>query len=302
MPREAMHWYIAQQALEASTSMPFVIDRNAYFLGAMAPDAGYFYLEGRGDTTFPERLHGKDGEDTWEPVRIGCTRIKNDRQKSFLLGYMSHVITDAIFHPAIYYITGNYYDADATRRYAAVKNHRLLETKLDCWVRARYPQTSLPFYVKDLWKSVDELSDMSTLLACEYFTTEQLVSSFQSFGSSQYKFLSPFIGAFVRIGKSFSERMRDLDSLFAFGRATALEEFDAPFSYRQPVTGELFQSVTWHQLIKQAVERHHDPYAAFFQSLSHGTIFCEGEVGPSLNFGLPGVSITQARYFASESQ
>ena len=63
-----------------------------------------------------------------------------------------------------------------------------------------------------------------------------------------------------------------------------------------------FQSVTWHQLMGQAIERHHELFAAFLESVVHGTSFCEGEVGPSLNFGLPGVSITQARYFASESQ
>jgi hypothetical protein len=299
MPREAMHWYIAQQALDAYSSVPFVLERNAYFLGAMAPDAGYFYLEGRGDTAFPERLHGKDGEDTWDPLRLALQRTKSDLHKSFLLGYMSHVITDAIFHPAVYYITGNYYDVDEAKRLTAVKNHRLLETKLDCWIRARYPQTSLPRYVKDLWKSVDELTAVSALLACEIFTTEQLVASFQSFGSSQYKFLSPLIGAFVRVSTGVSERMRDLDSLFAFGRSSGLEQFDQPFSYRQPITGELFQTVTWHQLIEQAVAEHQQYFPKFFQSLLQGTIFCEGEVGPSLNFGLPSVSIKQARYFAS---
>ncbi len=77
MPREVAHWKILQLAAEKlrhagaeHTAALLEVNKGAAFLGAMAPDVPYYYRFG--GTAFQdaaEKMHGKDGEDTFEALR-----------------------------------------------------------------------------------------------------------------------------------------------------------------------------------------------------------------------------------------
>lgn len=297
MPREAVHWFVALKALE-QVSAGINVDKKAYLLGAMAPDAGYFYLNGKGDNHFPEMLHGKNGEDTWAPVRSAMKRCSTDYQRSFILGFISHVVTDSIFHPAVYFLTGNYNDSNPRRRTRAVVHHRLIETRLDAWMRKKIAGKEVPVYVQEVMGSKEELKELCALFSTNDFSTEQLVFSFEDFAEAQHKFLSTSVGFAVRGLSLFSNTIKELDALFSFGRWGQLEPFEETFSYKNPVTGDEHVGVTWRSLLDRASAEHCRVYKEFNQAITTGAVFLQDEVGPSLNFGIPSAPIELARFFS----
>jgi hypothetical protein len=297
MPREVVHWVVALKALELVSS-GINVDKKAYLLGAMAPDAGYFYLNGKGDNHFPEMLHGKNGEDTWLPVRIAMERCSTDYQRSFILGFISHVITDSVFHPAVYFLTGNYYDSDPQRRFRAVRNHRLIETRMDAWARKNVASKDVPVLVRDVMGTPQELKELCALFSNKDFSTEQLALSFEDFAEAQHKFLSTSVGMVVRGLSFFSSGLKELDALFSFARWGHLEAFEETFSYKNPVTGDEHRGVTWRSLLDRASEEHCRVYKKFVQAISERTDFLPDEAGPSLNFGIPSTPIQSGRFFS----
>ena len=176
MPREQVHWEILESAalrLEAQGGAESgVVDalrtaRAAGYLGAMAPDAPYYYRMGASSfVEVAERLHGTRGEDTLafprELVR-GAMALppSHARQTRMALavGWLSHVATDSIFHPAVFHLTGNYYDPDPEERLRARRRHNAFEVFLDSWWEARIPTprtyTSMRSVLRALGGNVD---------------------------------------------------------------------------------------------------------------------------------------------------
>ncbi|MEX2528942.1 MAG: zinc dependent phospholipase C family protein [Gemmatimonadota bacterium] len=154
MPREQVHWEIFESAarqLEAGGEENSAVGealaraRAAGHLGAMAPDAPYYYRLGASSfVEVAERLHGTRGEDTLafprELVRGALALpLSEARQARMALavGWVSHVATDSIFHPAIFHLTGNYYDPDPEEQLRARRRHNAFEVFLDSWWEAR---------------------------------------------------------------------------------------------------------------------------------------------------------------------
>jgi hypothetical protein len=78
-----------------------------------------------------DALHGKEGNNTAEVIFSMLDSSGKTRDLGFALGYITHCALDMVFHPVIYFLSGNYYDEDAGKRERAVAGHRTLETRLD---------------------------------------------------------------------------------------------------------------------------------------------------------------------------
>lgn len=156
MPREQVHWEIFESValrLESHAGGGAgVVEalgraRAAGYLGAMAPDAPYYYRLGASSfVEVAERLHGTRGEDTLafprELVRGALALPPSEERQTRLalaVGWLSHVATDSIFHPAIFHLTGNYYDPDPDEQLQARRRHNAFEVFLDSWWEARIP-------------------------------------------------------------------------------------------------------------------------------------------------------------------
>jgi hypothetical protein len=105
-------------------------DMPHYLLGSISPDI--FYYSGKESLEkISEFFHGKTGNPTNVPIISMLEAASGPKDISFILGYITHCALDITFHPAIYYLSGNYYNEDPAKRMQAIYMHRHLETCVD---------------------------------------------------------------------------------------------------------------------------------------------------------------------------
>lgn len=317
MPREMVHWLVAERAATLLASGPFgpALSRcpNGLRLGAVYHDL-LFYLRGEHPQALvelPHRLHGAKGEDTFELPRLYAAHMFAQRAQplptAFFVGLVAHIFADAILHPLVYFFTGNYYDADPVRRSAAVRRHRTLEVLLDMValgglaglegrslrvvVGALEGPLSLacPPEITARLAGVDApAAAKAQLAALDTYCTVQSLSRIQS------------LARFVRELEGWlPAKARELAALFyapqLWDRRAAVE---GPLSYRNPATGE-----QTNQTLAGLMELAATHTARFCASQAPG-LTARGELtatgpGPSLDMGLPGASTARARHFSA---
>ena len=161
---------------------------------------------------FGSTLHGEYGEDTLEPL-VNLARaileIKEQRQQqvywAVLLGMLSHYATDVIFHPLVYYFTGNYFDQDPAKRKEAQTRHHIFEVYLDSWIRPRarkWHSYKFANVVKALGKDLDSIvkllgGNLRPDIEDRDWSNEW-ATSFRHMAISQGLFRSPLMGFLVR--------------------------------------------------------------------------------------------------------
>lgn len=131
MPKENTHIFFAYNLLQefedSETRQAISRHISTYLLGAISPDTFYYSRH----ATISDYLHGKDGNPTNALTLEMIERARDEMDLVFVLGYLTHCALDIVFHPVIYYLSGNYYDKDPAKRDQAVYTHRHLETCLD---------------------------------------------------------------------------------------------------------------------------------------------------------------------------
>jgi len=317
MPKEIVHWMVAARSAELLSGGPFApaLARcpNALRLGAVYHDI-LFYLRGEhpaGLKSLPHRLHGSHGEDSFYLLRMQAAHLHARKSEplptAFFVGLASHIFADATLHPLIYHLTGNYYDPDAQRRTGAIRRHRALEGLLDM-VAAGGPEGVLD---QSLRAVVDALEgplalacppeNLARLAGCDAAAASKgLAESLATFCTMQNLMRMPTL---ARLLWDFSGLMpgslRELAALFY---APQLYEQQGAVSgrlrFQNPATGEAHQG-SLLELMELAARR----TAAFCTAqaphiAARGALADEG-VGPSLDMGLPGVPVTEARFFAA---
>lgn len=144
MPKENTHLLLINGVIDAMdcSEIKGILKANYESLcfGGIVADT-FFYSANKDVVQIAEELHGKEGERTNGLTFELLDHARRHRCEKVLcmsMGYISHCVFDMIFHPVIYYLTGNYYDKDATKSDQAVYRHRLLETKLDKHINNKY--------------------------------------------------------------------------------------------------------------------------------------------------------------------
>jgi hypothetical protein len=160
MPKEITHWLIADAVVRRLATAPpneqqpndvafdatfdATFDKTMVRLGATFHDVMYYVPRAKGYEPFfhvADILHGSRGEDTFELVRlVGQDIVKNTDKpslqaalRSFLLGLVTHICADTLFHPLIYWASGNWHGKNL---FAAQREHRILETAIDLYFTA----------------------------------------------------------------------------------------------------------------------------------------------------------------------
>jgi len=134
MAKENTHLWFAYDLLKDYPGTDMIKDISnhlwQYLLGAVIPDTFYY---GAGDhlVRISEHFHGKEGNPTNTSIFRVLDAARDARDVAFILGYITHCALDITLHPVIYYLSGNYYDADPEKKSQAVYRHRHLETCLD---------------------------------------------------------------------------------------------------------------------------------------------------------------------------
>lgn len=131
MPKENTHVFLAHAILSTIEDHEIRHTLSAqlapFLLGSIIPDTMYYSPH----ASVSDTLHGKDGNPTNFLLPDMLGPAGSNRDLAFGCGYLTHCALDIVFHPVVYYLSGNYYDPDPHKRAHAVYMHRHIETCLD---------------------------------------------------------------------------------------------------------------------------------------------------------------------------
>ncbi|MGC9325712.1 MAG: zinc dependent phospholipase C family protein [Desulfomonilia bacterium] len=134
MPKENTHLYFAHRLLEDFRETELLreisLHIDSYYLGSIIPDT-FFYSSNPALEAVSEFIHGKEGNPTNTMILDVLDRGARGNDLVLILGFITHCALDIVFHPVIYYLSGNYYDTDPERKSRAAYMHRHIETCLD---------------------------------------------------------------------------------------------------------------------------------------------------------------------------
>lgn len=324
MPKEIVHWMVAERAGRLLADSPFApaLARcpGGLKLGAVLHDT-LFYLRGEhpaGMKALPHRLHASHGEDSFDILRLQAAHVRENAGKplpaAVFVGLCSHIFADAELHPLVYHLTGNYYDPDERARTLAVQRHRALEALLDM-VAAEAggsggggAEAVLDQSLKALVAGLEgplELAwpaaNLARLAGCQPEAAKKaLLESLDTYQTMQGLCRVQFLARLLRdLSPLLPAQAREIAALFY---APQLYEQRAAVSgamgYRHPVTGEGLRA-SLPELMERAARRTADFCRAQAASMAARGELAAREPGPSLDMGLPGVPVSRASHFAA---
>lgn len=330
MPKEIVHWMVAERAAQLLADSPFapalVRCPNGLKLGAVLHDT-LFYLRGEhpaGMKNLPHRLHGSHGEDSFDILRLQAAHMRQNADQplpaAVFVGLASHIFADVNMHPMIYHLTGNYYAQDERARTSAVQHHRALEGLLDMVaVESALAASPLGGGVKGpdavLNKSLKLLvaglegplelawpsANLARLAGCQPEGAKKaLLDSLDTYQTMQGLFRMQFLARLLRdLAPVLPAQACEIVALFY---APQLYEQRAAVSgsigYRHPVTGENLRA-SLAELMERAARQTADFCRAQAEAIARRGELAAQDPGPTLDMGLPGVPVSQARFFAA---
>lgn len=272
MPRESSHIYLANKLLHKLPEL----DREIFLIGSVIHDSPYFLKSGE---ALGYKLHGADGEDTIKPIVEIARRSGSFDGLSLACGMLSHVALDQIFHPAVYYFTGNYLATDPKQRKRAQSAHRRFEVKLDLSLPESQPMLHR-ILSRETLKTVIELLPP----VIKWKRAISLHSRVDRLSRSRP------IGRILKLSeKRLPKPIRELLTLSFIGQIPLDREH--PLKFQNPVTG-----IEYSKTIQQMFEE------AELRAESYIRLLLAGEslpVGASLNFDVVGAKREDAKYFAT---
>lgn len=285
MPRESLHFLVTRKLLKI---FPNLDNKDELvFVGSFVHDSPY-YLRGSSQSfeDVAEALHGTDGEDTLEPLFKFLEIVpanKQDKARRFIAGMLSHVAADQIFHPAVYYLTGDYFSEDTRIRSRARAEHRAFETRLDL-TAANLDSNAIKPLKSILLKAQASLSDLTPYLSALGGTEKQWKQAIKTHVAADSIFRSKIGGVLL----SLPVVPKELRALTTY-KKTPLP-LENPLKFKNPVSGESHTEKI-EELIEKALQRAIELISEVFGAGTRPR-------GNSLNFDLPGVTRKDARYFA----
>ncbi len=312
MPKEFIHFVVARRTAHKLKNTPLGLDAKthaaALLIGAVFHDV-WFYMTGHCPgrlKELPDELHGKDGQDTYWLIREQAIVARKKRgskisgtASSLLVGMVSHLCADVIMHPMVYYFSGNYYSDPL-----AVEQHRRLESLMDMAVILHEKEIGT-IRLSELLKtmSLDNAYPLKALAkhtkVSPHTLKNKLTKSFNLLATVQGHIPKPSLGL-IAFGllRFMPQKVRNFLALFY---SPQLEKHIAlvqgVLRYRHPVTGKEMEA-TLDKLMDQAASmaaellRRLEPFVLGKRGLDLS------KHGPSLDTGLPFVSVDQAIHFA----
>lgn len=321
MPKEIVHWLIAEQTASLLRGTPLEKDVMAnpecLRFGAVFPDILYYLA---GDSTFSrigglaDVLHGNRGEDTYQFLRVLSamteTSEKPNPLTAFWIGVASHLQADIVFHPLIYYLTGNYHDERPDKRSLAIQRHRRLETVLDMYfIRGKTAGELREYTLRRICNRLELPVQYLSKIISQYLAAlsdappEEIAVGFRRalnlFVLMQELNRRPPLGNILfRIEKVLPQPFREITALFQAPQLAFHFDFlSKPVGYRNPVSGTIMES-TVDRLFTQAVQCSAEFCKTLLPTVQSRNVSVFPEWGPSLAFGIPGVDAEDARHFA----
>ena len=258
MPKEITHWLIAAHVADElkGTVLGNAVASNRYCLrlGAVFHDALYYLPEVSKIARFlalAYQLHGTKGEDTYDIVRNLAVTAGNSNRPgplmAFLVGVVSHIHADALFHPLVHSVTADYSYPGPDQKTRAIQAHRRYETLMDlyfCGGLGSLKQYSLKVYLEKAeippFRLLDEalatVAREKGLPGLSY----AVARAFRNFAIMQslYK-IRILSGLLYRLEPFVPCTLKEISALFYSPQLTAkLPELSMVINYHNPLTGQ----------------------------------------------------------------
>lgn len=320
MPKEITHWLIAE---EVGRRISLRVKHSELLrLGAIVHDVLYYVRLGNDArcTALANTLHGSAGEDTFGILRDlaeeNIHSSNNAALRSFLLGAVTHICADVIFHPYIYYTAGNF--LEKRTHFQAWYNHRALESAIDlAFCRSLPVKPGRITLSKDIYRSKQDLMVVLMHLAaaqrkagCQV-QAEDYWQGYTTLGRLRPLLANTVLNALLdgveRLFPSLLRKILSADLWSYLGlryseqNSCNMHDVQTRLHYRHPVSGEE-RDTSLQELFDTAVQES----VRVWQHLEK-TILLEKtsprsepllEKGKSLEVGLHAVPSAAMRYFA----
>lgn len=258
MPKEITHWCVAKKAFEemeaSELKEALKVYKNVYYLGAISFDIPYFSVgkKSRQIADIANNLHQSVSENKLGELLNYMKKSDEDYVRAFVLGIVTHIITDSAFHPLVFYLTGNYHDNNPDKRSIAVCKHREFEAELDLY----YKYTNK---LENNYSSLESYNNKGiakdeflNLLSLEYendygLTKKDICKSMKAYFITQHLFFSNILYRLVStLNNFFGLKLSQIIACFyPPTKSIDYSFFTNIIDYKDPVTGEAFnQSIS----------------------------------------------------------
>lgn len=317
MPKEITHWLIAAETArligrsalgEAVSAFP-----NCFKLGAILPDVLFFtawYKNGGIYVDLADEYHGVNGEDTFILLRSLAEIPPDDpyarQMQAIWAGVVAHIHADIVFHPLVFYLTGNYHDSDPVARTRAVQSHRRFEALMDLRFAERTGGTkshSLRAVLAGLEIPRPRLYERLPHCNARGAELPGMPAALE-FSLWEYQLLQAmnkclFLGGALHFMDGvLPDGANEIAATFQAPQMRSLfPALDAEIQYRNPVTGDETASRI-DDLFHEAAKRSADFCLKMERAVLENDPDLIAEHGPSLCYGMEGVSADRGRFFA----
>ena len=284
-------------------------------LGAVFHDALFYNRNGsrtKHFLTLADEFHGTKGEDTYRLIRdiFQAAQTSKNREPllALMVGVISHIQADSSFHPLVYYVSGDYDHPDSVKRAKAVGSHRRFESLMDLYFCGG-PSELKTYLLKTYLQRAEALPHDLFEQALDQIASSKgwpnlsdvMVRAFNFFGFMQGLSHNQTLSLVLYGLDRFSpDILRELIALFYGPQLNKkMPMMSEPIPYKNPVTGQE-STQRLKEIFRIAVEKTVRICKTIEPAIINNEPLPLSGPGPSLAFGLTGVSKTDAKYFADE--
>ncbi|MBI9076605.1 MAG: zinc dependent phospholipase C family protein [Desulfatibacillum sp.] len=313
MPKEQTHWILASQAcrrLENGRVRRMISQNpNLYLLGAVIPDTPMYALERAAEyDELAHHLHGKSGENTFAPLAGLVESYEgrwSDGMWAFVLGTLSHILADAVFHPWVEYYTGSSTEVPDDLKLLSLTRHRELESYLDLYYMRKSGDLRPKSFLSKLRAKEMDAAAFDHMVSTLYFqhkSTQKngVRKALYAHGAIQWLFTQKTLARLAYYINGALDRKGDawVSLFYPHAEPRNPAYFQDGITYRHTVTGRPKQGA-----VEDLTEKAGRVTARMFQlvekHLDQGTVldFFQRIKGPSLETGLVGVPTTAILHY-----
>lgn len=315
MPKDCIHFTIAEKTARrlADTQYAAPLDhaRDTLLLGSVFHDALFYAATraGRPLERLAHTLHGADGQDTFTLVRLQghhAAQTNSPEAIAMLVGIISHLYADAVMHPLVWHLTGDYYAEDPATRSMTRQRHRALESLMDmvaCPDKLRAPTYSLRRMLqarRTPWDAILPLTQLGEIADVSARTTHrELTTAWRIYAALQAAYgMRPLARMAGAVRRWLPDTLAEIAALFYMPQLlNQAAPLTGRITYRHPVTGAELSS-TLDDLMDTAARQSAKLCIRIAPAVFGDEPFTLDAVGPSMDAGLSETPTSEMRHFA----
>lgn len=315
MPKELIHFEIAERTARLLADTPFASslaqNSDGMLLGSVFHDVLFYAVT---PNALPleklaHRLHGSEDQDTFTLIRLQARQAASTPDSlpaAILVGMVSHLFADAVMHPLVWHLTGDYYDNNPVSKSLARQRHRALESMMDMAAcpekigRARYRLHTLLRRCPSMLTEGLPVAAIGDLAFMQPGATQKhLTTAWRIFATLQWTYsISPLARSLYALRPLLPRAVAEVAMLYYAPQfLRQADRLQGPIAYRHPVTGES-QTATLDELMDEAANQAASFCRAIAPAVFDGKPIDLPKPGPSMESGLDEGRTDAMRHFA----